>query len=109
MTLDDARIEETRSLLGEVTFAKFLHRLEDETNTFIACINSGAALTSEEIGLRCHTLASSAGLYGARDLRVALLAAEEAAKTNDLSEISSATQGLAAIWSDTQRDLQALV
>lgn len=109
MTLDAARIEETRSLLGEATFAKFLQRLEDEMNTFIAWIESGAARTSEETGLRCHTLASSAGLYGARDLRLALLAAEKAANSDSPAELSAATRGLAAIWSETQSDLRALV
>ena len=109
MRLDAARVEETRSLLGEATFVKFLHRLEDEMDAFIAWIDSGAALASEETGLRCHTLASSAGLYGARDLRLALLAAEKAAKSDNLPELSTVTRSLAVIWSDTQSELRALV
>lgn len=109
MKLDIARVEETRSLLGEETFVRFLRRLEGELDAFIAWLDADPAPTTEEIGLRCHTLASSAGLYGAKDLRVALLAAEQAANSGNPAELSAITNGLAAIWAETQQDFRELV
>lgn len=109
MTLDIARITETRSLLGEDAFAKFLRRLQDEMDTHVVWIASDPAPTAEEVGQRCHTLASSAGLYGAKDLRVALLAAEQAAKSGTPTELWAITESLAGIWAETQQAFQELV
>lgn len=108
MTLDIARIDETRDLLGEEVFAKFLNRLEDEMDVFIAWNSATPAPSVEEVALRCHTLASSAGLYGARDLRTALLAAERAANSGDPVELSKVMSCFATIWDETKLGFREL-
>ncbi len=108
MKLDTARVDETRSLLGDDAFAKFLRRLEDEMQAFIAWLNEEPAPQSDEVGPRCHMLASSAGLYGARDLRVALLTAEETAKSDNPAELAVVTSRLAGIWSETRQEFREL-
>ena len=109
MTLDTARIDETRDLLGAEVFAKLLARLEDEMDSFIAWQSEAPASSINEIALKSHTLASSAGLYGARDLRAALLAAERAANSNDADALSKVTGNLAEIWDQTKLGFRGLV
>ncbi|QBY01233.1 hypothetical protein E2K80_11270 [Rhodophyticola sp. CCM32] len=111
MMLDQARIDETRSLLGEETFAMFLQRLEVEFDEFVAWLDATPTPAADEIALRCHTLASSAGIYGASELRRTLLATEQVAQSDTatkMTELADATRSITDVWAETLRAFRSI-
>lgn len=106
--LDLERIAETRDLIGEENFVKLLGRFEIEMDELAIWLGQGSALPHNEIEARCHKIASTAGTFGATDLRLALMAAEKAARGTDDRAIHEACEKVIALWAETRGCFHAL-
>lgn len=108
--IDAERLHELRDELGPGRMAGLLDRMLGEGDATIARIAEIAALPDppadwEEAQRLCHTLAGTAGTFGAARLADALRRAEIAIKTAHADRLTLA--GLAPVWSDTRAALVA--
>ncbi|WP_168733066.1 ATP-binding protein [Aliigemmobacter aestuarii] len=108
--IDEVRLHELCNELGPGRIAGLLDRVLGEGDATIARIADIAALPDppenwDEAQRLCHTLAGTAGTFGAARLADALRQAEIAIKTGHADRLTLA--GLAPVWSDTRAALVA--
>ncbi len=70
-------------------------------------MQDGPAGDLAEIEPRCHKIASSAGTFGATDLRNALMQAEMAARGEDRQALDLACKSVVTLWEQTRRAFEA--
>ena len=107
--IDHDRITETIELIGRQNFDKLFGRFEaemDDLNDWLR--QSAAAADMAEFEARCHRIASSAGTFGAADLRVALLHAETVARAHNRQDLDAASPKIVALWEETRRAFRAM-
>jgi CheY-like chemotaxis protein/HPt (histidine-containing phosphotransfer) domain-containing protein len=106
--LDLHRINETRELIGQQNFDKLFGRFEAEMDVLTEWLAHPENAPMPEIEVRCHKIASSAGTFGAVELRLALMAAETTARSRKQLDLSLACEKIIALWKDTRRAFRAL-
>jgi HPt (histidine-containing phosphotransfer) domain-containing protein len=72
-----------------------------------AWLQDGALAEMAEIEPRCHKIASSAGTFGATDLRTALMRAENAAQAQNRTELDAACTSVISLWGQTRTAFRA--
>ena len=109
MLLDTARIEETRDLIGDGRFELFLGRLKQEMDDLSDMLRQTPLPAADKIADLCHRLASSAGTYGANQMREVLIAAENTARGPDGTALAEATGVVIDTWVRTRAALDAML
>jgi CheY-like chemotaxis protein len=105
--IDNNRFSETLDLIGQQSFATLYGRFETEMDTLCAWLQDGALAEMAEIEPRCHKIASSAGTFGATDLRTALMRAENAAQAQNRTELDAACTSVISLWGQTRTAFRA--
>lgn len=99
--VDQTRVAETLDLIGQENFDKLFGRFEAEMDGLIDWLRQNPTAELAEVDQRCHKIASSAGTFGAAELRAALMRAEAAARARNRAEVDLAVQQIAALWAET--------
>jgi len=105
--VDRATLDDMRDTLGNETQTALLARFVAEADRTLKELSAGDPQDLAETAAQAHKLAGSAGVMGARSLRLALIAVEDAAKRADRAGVASAIAALPAIWAATRPILQA--
>lgn len=95
---DSLGVEATQSLLD-----RFVAEVDEALEDFKRFETLGLSKTAD----RAHRIAGSAATMGAVDLRMALIAVEQAAKTKDVSVIQTEINALPDIWAVTRPNMRA--
>lgn len=106
--LDHGRIAETLELIGQQNFDKLFNRFEAEMDDLSDWLRQGSDTDMADFEARCHKIASSAGTFGAADLRNALILAESAARAQNRPDLSAASQKIVTLWTETRRAFRAM-
>jgi CheY-like chemotaxis protein len=104
--IDDNRFSETLDLIGRESFETLYGRFETEMEAICAWFQQEALADMAEIEPRCHKIASSAGTFGATELRTALVSAENAARRQNRAELDAACTSVMSIWLQTRDAFQ---
>jgi PAS domain S-box-containing protein len=104
--IDQDRFSETLDLIGRQSFETLFARFEAEMDALSAWLQAPPAAEMAEIEPRCHKIASSAGTFGATDLRNALMQAEMAARAQDRQALDLACKSVVDLWQQTRSAFQ---
>ncbi|MGR3637905.1 MAG: ATP-binding protein [Shimia sp.] len=106
--IDTTHLAANRDGMGDAAFGRLLIRFFSEVDDLIA---ETAPLQDDAlyaIATRLHTIAGSAAVFGAAQLRQTLLQAEASANAMNLADTRRHLDQLAAIWGDTKSALTPL-
>ena len=103
------QLADTRDTLSPVAFNKLLDRFVAESSELVEWLDALAISPDQltEIAQKCHKVAGSAAVFGARAFRASLIDLENRAKVGDAEAVGIAVQNLAATWAKTRRSLSA--
>ena len=100
-------LDDLRASLGREALKPLLDRFVAEMDETLKVLADHANLPFDQIARSAHRVAGSAATVGAVDLRVMLVAAEDAAKEQDRTRGAEAVAALPDIWAATRPFMRA--
>lgn len=105
--IDRQKLAETRESLTDAAFDRLLDRFLAESDALLIWLHETALTpdTSREIADRCHKIAGSAAVFGARDFRAALVELENLANAGSTADTGPGIRRLGALWTQSRQVL----
>ncbi|MCA0872927.1 PAS domain S-box protein [Seohaeicola saemankumensis] len=105
--IDSQKLRETRDSLTSAAFDRLLSRFVTESDELLSWLN-GLDLSSHplpDVAERCHKVAGSAAVFGARDFRAGLVELENHANAGDTAKSELSIKRLSSLWPETRDKL----
>ncbi len=96
--VDLAHNAETKEVLGAEAYLKVLGRFKAEVDQLISWLQQSQSMDRTDIAAEVHKIAGNAALFGAQEMRDALLHIENAAKTGSHQDVEQGIALLPDIW-----------
>ncbi|TCL08098.1 PAS domain S-box-containing protein [Shimia isoporae] len=107
--LDTGQLAANREGMGEAVFARLLTRFIDEVDTLVSDADRSEESQFGALTHRLHTVAGSAAVFGAAQLRQTLLMAEASMHEAAFDETAKLLAELPSVWQQTKDALDVLM
>ena len=103
--VDHTHSAETRDVLGEAPFAEMINRFASEVDDLASYFAGKTTSDFSDTAKRVHSIAGGAAIFGAVQLRETLKELENAAKSENQSEVKKRIEDFYSVWERTKRAL----
>ena len=100
--VDHTHSAETRDVLGEAPFSEMINRFASEVDDLASYFAGKTTSDFSDTAKRAHSIAGGAAIFGAVQLRETLKELENAAKSENQSEVKKRIEDFYSVWERTK-------